>query len=76
MKKNTPSVKSFRKIEAQTVIKFRNKISLGEIYYSYSQWPTKEIDGVEFLPVVKQPPSQSLTQTILYMRKDSLEKVR
>jgi hypothetical protein len=57
-------------------IKLRNKISQTEMYYTYSHWPSKDIDGVEFLPVVKQPPSQSNTQTIHYMRKDSLEKVR
>jgi hypothetical protein len=57
-------------------IKMRNKISQVEIYYTYSHWPPKDIDGVEFLPVVKQIPSQSITQTIHYMRKDSLEKIK
>ena len=57
-------------------IKLRNKISQTEMYYTYSHWPSKDIDGVEFLPVVKQVPSQTNTQTIHYMRKDSLEKVR
>jgi len=54
----------------------RNRISQTEVYYTYSHWPSKNIDGVEFLPVVKQPPSQSMTQNIHYMRKDSLEKVK
>jgi hypothetical protein len=57
-------------------IKVRNRISQTEVYYTYSQWPSKEIDGVVFLPVVKQPPSQSNTQSIHYMRKDSLEKIK
>jgi len=57
-------------------IKLRNKISLSEVYYTYSHWPSKDIDGVEFLSVVKQVPSHSNTQTIHYMRKDSLEKVK
>jgi hypothetical protein len=57
-------------------IKMRNRISQAEVYYTYPHWPSKDIDGVEFLPVVKQPPSQSNTQTIHYMRKDSLEKVK
>lgn len=56
-------------------IKLRNKISQTETYYTYSHWPSKEIDGVSFLPVVKQPPSNA-TQTIHYMRKDSLEKIK
>ena len=57
-------------------IKMRNKISQTEVYYTYSHWPSKDIDGVEFLSVVKQPPSQSNTQTVHYMRKDSLEKTK
>jgi len=57
-------------------IKMRNRISQTEVYYTYTHWPSKEIDGVEFLPVVKQVPSQTNTQTIHYMRKDSLERVK
>ena len=57
-------------------IKMRNKISQTEVYYTYSHWPSKDIEGVEFLSVVKQPPSQSNTQTVHYMRKDSLEKIK
>jgi hypothetical protein len=56
-------------------VKMRNKISLTEIYYTYPHWPFREIDGVVFLPVVKEMPSQQKTQTIHYIRKDSLEKV-
>ena len=48
----------------------------GDIYYTYSHWDTKEIDGVVFIPVNKFHPSQVKTQQIHYMRKDSLEKVR
>ena len=57
-------------------IKMRNRISQSEVYYTYTHWPSKDIDGVEFLPVVKQVPSQTNTQTIHYMRKDSLEKIK
>lgn len=46
-----------------------------EIYYTYSHWPTKEIDGVEFISVVKQAPSHN-TQPSHLMRKDSLEYVK
>lgn len=56
-------------------IKLRNALHVNEVYYTYSHWPSKEIDGVEFIPVVKQQPSHS-TQTIHYMRKDSLEKIK
>ena len=56
-------------------LKMRNKFSLNEFYYTYSHWPFREIDGVIFLPVVKDTPNQQKTQTIHYIRKDSLERV-
>lgn len=50
----------------------RNRYTLTDVYYTYSHWPSKEIDGVSFLPVVK-----NLTEkTTYYLRKDSLEKVK
>jgi hypothetical protein len=57
-------------------IKMRNKISQSEVYYTYTHWPSKDIDGVTFLPVVKSYPTNENTQTIHYMRKDSLEKTK
>jgi hypothetical protein len=57
-------------------IKLRNKICPTEIYYTFSQWPSREIEGVEFIAVNKFIPTQSNTQQIHYMRKDSLEKVK
>ena len=63
-------------MKTETPIKVKNKFSPTEVYYSFSSWPVKEIDGVVFLPVVKQPPSHTSTQTIHYMRKDSLEKTK
>jgi hypothetical protein len=47
-----------------------------EIYYTYSHWPTKEIDGIEFIAVTKQAPSNQQTQSVHLMRKDSLEYVK
>lgn len=61
---------------SQKLIKLRNKISPSEIYYTFSHWESKEIEGVQFIPVNKMPPSQGVTQQIHYMRKDSLEKVK
>jgi hypothetical protein len=63
-------------MKTETPIKVKNKFSPTEVYYSFSTWPSKEIDGVVFVPVVKQPPSHTLKQTIHYMRKDSLEKTK
>jgi len=57
-------------------IKLRNRVSITDIYYSYVGWPSKEIEGVTFIPVVKNDPSDSTTQVLHYMRKDSLEKIK
>jgi hypothetical protein len=46
-----------------------------DIYYTYSNWATNEIEGITFIPVVKGIPSGD-TQTIHYMRKDNLEYVK
>jgi hypothetical protein len=57
-------------------IKLRNKFSLTETYYTFPHWDSRQIDGVEFIPVCKFYPSQEKSQQLHYMRKDSLEKVR
>jgi hypothetical protein len=57
-------------------IKLRNRISITDIYYTFANWPSKEIEGVAFLPVVKNDPSDNKTQVLHYMRKDSLEKIK
>lgn len=57
-------------------IKLRNRLSPTEIYYTFSHWPSKEIEGVEFIAVTKSFPSQENTQQIHFMRKDSLEKTK
>lgn len=61
---------------SQKPIKLRNKFSPTEIYYTFSHWEPREIEGVQFIPVHKMMPVQSITQPIHYMRKDSLEKVK
>lgn len=58
----------------QTLRKVRSHTN-HDIYYTYTHWETKEIDGVTFIPVVKNPPSHQ-TQTLHYMRKDSLEYIK
>lgn len=47
-----------------------------DIYYTYSHWQAREIDGVEYVPVNKFMPSQERTQQIHYLRKDSLEYIK
>jgi hypothetical protein len=54
--------------------KVRSKTN-SDIYYTYSNWATNEIDGITFIPVVKSIPSGE-TQVIHYMRKDNMEYVK
>lgn len=62
--------------DLKTPIKLRNRFNVTDIYYSFAHWTLREIDGVEFTPVVKQKPSHDITQVIHYIRKDSLEKIK
>ena len=62
-------------MKEENPIKYRVKSS-HEVFYTFKHWPSKEIDGVEFLGVVKKMPSHQLTQTVHWMRKDSLEHVK
>jgi len=47
-----------------------------DIFYTYSNWATNEIDGVTFLPVVKEIPDPKKNQVVHYMRKDNMEYVK
>jgi hypothetical protein len=65
------------KTQLKSVLKkYRVRNGSGEIFYTYTNWEPNEIDGVTFLPVVKSMPSQSKTQQLHYLRKDSLEAVK
>ena len=57
-----------------TLKKVRSKTN-SDIYYTYSNWATNEIDGITFIPVVKSP-SRTENQVIHYMRKDNMEFVK
>jgi len=46
-----------------------------DIYYTYSNWATNEIDGITFIPVVKSS-NATENQVVHYMRKDNLEYVK
>jgi hypothetical protein len=54
----------------------RNRLSPTEVYYTFPHWDLKQIDGVDFIPVTKFPPTPDKTLQLHYMRKDSLEKVK
>jgi hypothetical protein len=55
--------------------KLRSKLN-SEIYYTWSNWETKDIDGVVFLAVVRNEPSGLKLQQIFYMKKDNMEIVK
>ena len=54
-------------------VRYRNGT---DIFYTYTNWPIKDIDGVEYLSVVKSMPSHSKTQQLHYVRKDAMEYVK
>jgi hypothetical protein len=47
-----------------------------DTFYTYTNWPVKEIDGVSYLSVVKNLPSHHETQVLHYVRKDAMEYVK
>jgi hypothetical protein len=55
--------------------KLRSKHN-SEIYYTWSNWETKDIDGVDFLAVVREEPSKQKLQQTFYMKKDNMELVK
>jgi hypothetical protein len=68
-------MKNFKLKSPGQLRKVRNKLNQEDVYYTYSNWEIKEIDGVKFLPVVKQS-NHKATQQIHYMKKDNMEYVR
>jgi hypothetical protein len=54
--------------------KVRSKTN-SDLYYTFSNWDTKEIEGVTFIPVVKEVPSEKLQHTF-WLRKDNVEYVK
>ena len=48
-------------------------IANGDVYYTLSDWETKEVDGVTFIYVIKQI---GIRETPKLMRKDSVEYVK
>ena len=55
--------------------KVRSKTN-SDIYYTYSNWATNEIEGITFIPVVKEVPDSKKNQVDFYMRKDNVEYVK
>ncbi len=55
--------------------KVRSRLNT-DTYYTMSDWDLKDIDGVQFVPVVKQIPEKNKKQPVFYMRKDNLETIK
>ncbi len=55
--------------------KVRSRLNT-DTYYTMSDWDLKDIDGVQFVPVVKQIPERNKKQPVFYMRKDNLETIK
>ena len=47
--------------------------NLEDIYYTYSNWDTKTIDGVQYIYVIKSP---VIRDTPKLMRKENLEVIK
>lgn len=56
-----------------TLKKVRSKAN-SDTYYTYTHWPTKEIEGEVFIGVIKRPDPYS--DKVLWMKKDSVEFVK
>lgn len=57
------------------LLKVRSKTNT-DVYYTFQNWDPQEIEGVTFIPVVKQIPDNRKNQVIHYMRKDNLEFIK
>ena len=55
--------------------KVRSRLNT-DTYYTMSDWDLKDIDGVQFVPVVKQVPERNKKQPVFYMRRDNLETIK
>lgn len=67
-------MKNYRKPPGK-LRKVRSKTNT-DIYYTFENWDTQEIEGITFVPVVKDVPDNIKLQQIFYMRKDNLESVK
>ena len=74
MKKNLKSGYIASTTGKSILKKVRSKTN-PDIYYTYSNWETKEIEGITFIPVVKSF-GKNEYQMIHYLRKDNVEYVK
>ena len=70
MKKTSP-----KKQPPGTMQKVRNRLHLNEVYYTFSNWELKDIDGIKFIPVIKVP-DVARAQRVHYVKKDNMEYIK
>lgn len=61
--------------KSNSILKRVRSKTNSDIYYTYSNWETKEIEGVTFIPVVKEVSNKNLQNTF-WLRKDNVEYVK
>ena len=66
-------MKTFTKKPVLKKVRYKNGL---DTFFTYSNWDTKEIEGVEYLAVVKKDPSNHETQMLHYVRKDAMEFIK
>ena len=64
-----------KKVKSNPILKKVRSLTNSDIYYTYSNWEAKEIEGVTFIPVVKETPSEKLQHTF-WLRKENVEYVK
>jgi hypothetical protein len=58
--------------KSKPILRKLRSLTNSDIYYTYSNWEPKEIEGVIFIPVVRDEPSDKLQHTF-WVRKENME---
>jgi hypothetical protein len=64
-----------KNVKTKPILKKVRSKTNSDTYYTFSNWDTREIEGVTFIPVIKDLPSEKLQHTF-WMRKDNVEYVK
>jgi hypothetical protein len=64
-----------KNVKTKPILKKVRSKTNSDTYYTFSNWDTREIEGVTFIPVVKEVPSEKLQHTF-WLRKDNVEYVK
>ena len=64
-----------KKVKIPTILTVRTKTNQ-QTYYTWSHWPSKNIDGITFIPVNKFIPNNDSLREVHYIKKDNIEYVK